>query len=242
MEWDVSIFARDLSMLNELVNRYEVPIETTQLFDLEGRLQFADSLEFTVVDVEFSLFEAMAGTIPPEVKMFSIFLTHNCRLDMTKDFQTQDPFLNESGYSFVIDIVGYKAEKGSDGYYSTIRLDRHITGGGITKVCHPFYHIQFGGDSVASKHTGELMLTSSPRIAHPPMDLFLGIHFILDNFFNKTSHPEIKNLFQDYDYQLILLRAQKRLWEPYFQAFSLNTTHQDYIIEKVFPLYTMAHP
>lgn len=239
MEWNVNDFARDLSLLNQRIEHYEVPLDKKGLYDLEGKLQMADSLDFTIKDLEFSLIEAMAGTIPNGVKMFSIFLTHNCCLDTTKDFQTQDPFLNGTGYSFVIDIVGFREDR-SDECYSTIRLDRHIAGGNTPKVCHPFYHIQFGGDSVASKQTGELLLTSSPRIAHPPLDLFLGIHFILDNFFNKTSHPEVKGLFEDYDYQSIMIRAQKRLWEPYFQAFSQTTAHQDYIIENIFPLYTLS--
>lgn len=239
MEWDVNDFARDLSLLNQRFQFYEVPLDLTVLYDLEGKLQKADFLDFTINDLNFTLFEAMAGTIPNELKMFSIYLTHKCCLDTTKDYKTQDPFVNGTGYLFVINIVGFKVTE-PDEYYSTIRLDRHITGGNTPKVCHPFYHIQFGGDSVASKQTGELMLISSPRIAHPPMDLFLGIHFILDNFFNKTSHPKVKDLFEDYDYQSILIRAQKRLWEPYFQAFSKTTAHQDYTIRNVFPLYTVA--
>lgn len=238
MEWDIYTFARDLSTLNGLINRYEIPLIADKLYDLEGKLQHAEALNFFVQDIEFKLLESMAGTIPNEISEYSIFFTHNCCLDTNKNLQIQDPFVNGSGYTFIINILGYK-ENGSDKYYSTIRLDRHITGGGAPKVCHPFYHIQFGGDWVAQMHTGELMLTSSPRIAHPPMDLFLGIHFILDNFFNKNSYPEVRNLFQDEEYQSILIRAQKRLWVPYFQAFTLNTTHQDYKVENVFPLYIL---
>jgi hypothetical protein len=239
MDWTVQNFARDLSMLNHLIERYEIPIQGERLYALEGKLQIANSLNFSIEDLEFPLTESIAGSIPNEIGTFGIFLTHNCYLDSTKDFKSQDPFVNDKGgYSFIINIIGYKNPNANE-LYSTIRLDRHITGGNSPKVCHPFYHIQFGGDFVSLKETGELMLLGPPRIAHPPLDLFLGIHFILDNFFNKRSYPMIKELFENYEYRSILERAQKRLWEPYFQAFSLNTNHQDYTIENIFPLYTL---
>lgn len=233
--WTLINFARDLAILNRLISKYDLPIDKSSLEGLDAKLQSSSSLNFSVQDIEFCVYESMAGTIPIGISMYSIYFSHTCCIDETKDYLKYDPFVNHTGYSFQINMVGFK--DGGDSYHSWLHLDRHIQGGGPTKMCHPFYHFQFGGNEMESKETGELMLMASPRIAHPPMDLFLGIHFVLDNYFNKTSHPKIVDLMHDDDYRTIMMNAQKRLWIPYFNAFSNPVSHNDYTIQNVFPLF-----
>lgn len=240
MEWDILFFTRDLSNLLQLIEKHEVPIITTGargLNVLEGKLQCSDYIQFNV-EIEFNLYEKISGTIPSEIDLFSIIFTHRCHVDHNKNFATQDPFLQKEGYTFEVDITGYNSDDTKTlPYHLSLHLDKHIEGGDAPNVCHPYYHFHFGSNTLASKDSGELMILSTPRLAHPPMDIFLGVHFILDNFFNKTSNPNIKDLMADEDYQLIIQNAQKRLWTPYFKGFSPGNGHNDYIFEKLFPLF-----
>ena len=43
-------------------------------------------------------------------------------------------------------------------------------------------------------------------------------------------------LFEDSDYQDILIRAKNRMFVPYFQAFTTGCTHRDFNVQKIFPL------
>lgn len=236
-EWDLTSFVRDLSSFINLVEKYDLPIETSGLSKLEGKLQYCSSLEFSISDIEFTMFESISGTNPSEINAYSIFFSHDCCLDDGKDFSKQDPFKNIKGYFFQINMHGYVMDEDVT-FHSTMRLDRHIEGGNKANSCHPFYHFHFGGDELLGKNTGELMLTTSPRLAHPPMDLFLGIHFILDNYFNKKTHNNISDLMEDTVYKDIISNAQKRLWVPYFNAFKeIPESHEDYTIKNIFPLY-----
>lgn len=130
MEWDVTFFARDLSSLITLIKKYNIPIEQSELHILESKLQNCDSVEFDAQNIEFTLFGMISGTIPARVNMFSIFLSHSCYLDEGKDFSTQDPFVNDTGYSFLIDIIGFEEDK-KDPYHLSFHLDRHIEGGSL---------------------------------------------------------------------------------------------------------------
>ena len=62
-------------------------------------------------------------------------------------------------------------------YCSSWHLDRHKNEG-ETRYTHPSYHFQFGGKKMELVDP-ELSVLSCPRIPHPPMDVFLGFHFIL---------------------------------------------------------------
>ena len=235
-EWEILNFARDLSTFNALALKYELPVEQASLRGLEGKLQHGGDFSVSVKDIEFNIFGAIAGTIPTGINMFSVFFSHDCHVDNAKNKEKEDPFFNKNGYSFQLNIVGYKDDE-PDAFHSWLHLDRHEQGGDEPKHSHPFYHFQFGGDEMETRSTGQLMLPATPRIAHPPMDLFLGIHFILDNFYNKNSFPKIKEMMLDDDYCHIIRNAQKRLWLPYFKAFTEGFDHVDYTRKNIFPLY-----
>lgn len=70
------------------------------------------------------------------------------------------------------------------------------------------------------------------------MDIILAFHFILNNFYNNQRFTFIKQILADPDYLRIIKNSQERVWKDYFNAFQKNNIHNDYCIEKVFPLYT----
>lgn len=88
---------------------------------------------------------------------------------------------------------------------------------------HPSHHFQFGGENLATygfqddeSYYGRLLFMDTPRIAFPPMDLSLVLHFLLSNFLpsDKYSVKSTPNFEQQ------LKTAQSRLWGPFFSVIS----------------------
>lgn len=254
MSWNIDQFKSDLNIYISLLNKYSIPIKTKVLSilqsDLESRsIDCADGISHIVRDLELELNQKISGTIPFEVEEFSFFINLNFVLDYGKDFLVQDPFYNDRtsfrgeeniyGYSLEIIINGHSLES-TEPYQNSWHLDRHIEGGDTSKVVHPFYHFQNGGHYIEEKpiDTGKIIFTGAPRIPHPPMDIFLSIHFVLKNFFNQNSHDEFGRLYNDPDYETIIENSQNRMWKQYYSAFSRGD-HRDYTVDKITPLYNI---
>ena len=229
--WNISSFAQDLSTFLTLIDRYDLPIEITKLSNLDSQFQYQKDFCICINDVVFKIDKKISGTLPPSIEVVNILFSHNCELDKEKDLATQDPVKN---YSFQIQIIGYDTD-GKE-YVYWWHLDQNIESE-APKFTHPYYHFQSGGDTLELQDTGSLIILGAPRLPHPPMDLFLGIHFIIRNFFSTKDYPELKELFKSYEYQEIIKRAQKRMWEPYFNSFASDNKHLDYTFERVFPLF-----
>ncbi|MCG8239094.1 hypothetical protein [Tenacibaculum finnmarkense] len=139
-------------------------------------------------------------------------------------------------YVFDISVSSFKSKNSTDKiYYSSWHHDRHMNTQNV-RYTHPTYHFQFGGKKM-ELIDDEMAVLSSPRIPHPPMDIFLGFHFILSNYYNNKKFSFVNSLLEDIVYQNIIKRAQERLWTPYFKAFDSTNTHQDFTMNKLFPLY-----
>ena len=141
-------------------------------------------------------------------------------------------------FLFELNIDAYALENGLDGkpYKNCWHLDKHILST-APKYTHPTYHFHFGGNYLNGLDTGEISIFSFPRLPHPPMDIFLGFHFIISNFYSSKEYSFVNELKGNEDYKSIIKRAQERLWKPYFKAFDLTNTHDDFTINKIFPLY-----
>ncbi len=69
---------------------------------------------------------------------------------------------------------------------------------------HPLFHMHTGGKRITSSTNfdyGNLLLLAPPRLPHPPLDLCLGINFIIQNFFvieekDKTDSSENYTMFK----------------------------------------------
>jgi len=83
---------------------------------------------------------------------------------------------------------------------------------------HPLFHINFGGRELeALGDTGEILLLRSPRLMHPPMDIFLAVDFVVQNFFGRQH-----SLFQDTDYQKLINKYRAFHWRSYALALASN--------------------
>lgn len=104
-------------------------------------------------------------------------------------------------------------EGSSDGvtYLNAWHLDRHL--GGKTDEAHPIYHMHYGGDKLdkANNDYGQSLLMGAPRLMHPPMDLILGIDFIVSNFF-PVSWEKLQG---EGTYTTMMKTYQDLIYKPY---------------------------
>lgn len=138
-------------------------------------------------------------------------------------------------YNLDLLIYGFKQ---SEKYQFYWHLDKHITKG-KDRYSHPVFHFQAGGNlasNVSSIQSNNLYI-GSPRISHPPMDIFLAINFILNNFYDNKTYGFVKTLLNDIRYREIIKRAQSRIIDPYFNGIVDPHAHRDYKIETIFPTY-----
>lgn len=231
--WNNNLFVKDLSTLIELIGDHKLPIEVPKLSTLLGQLKSTTVHKVEISDLAVHISKKISKTKPAGVSRMVIYFSHKCECDAAKDYKLNDPFKT---YYFFYQINGYGTVKDKT-YINCWRLDQDIVSA-TSKYTHPYYHFQAGGAELQYTDTGDLILLSAPRLPHPPMDLFLGLHFILNNYLSTKDYPEVKGLFADIRYEQIIKRAQKRMWEYYFKSFDTSTcTHLDYTFSNVFPLY-----
>jgi len=230
--WDLRSFRNDLSTFIKLIEDNNVTGDFSKLSILLDNLEEKTLIEYKFENLSFHINGRIAGTQPDDLNYCQILLDNMlmAKEDLIEDI---DPL---HGYYMDINISVYKSRESTDkAYTSSWHLDRHPNTQNV-KYTHPTYHFQFGGKKLELIDE-EMSVLSCPRIPHPPMDVFLGFHFILSNYYNNRQYPFVNSLLHDSDYQQIIKRAQKRLWTPYFKAFDSTNTHQDFTMNKVFPLY-----
>ena len=167
----------------------------------------------------------------PTPKAISVIIDSKYVLKETMN-ATNDIF---SSYEFQLYIKGYTDENDKDKFnFFCWHLDREPYTDG--NLIHPYYHFHAGGKKIGDYKCGDLFMISSPRIPHPPMDIFLAIHFVILNFFHSKDFIEQRKILEDDNYILIIERAQKRVLDPYFATFN-GTSHADYSVKNLFPLY-----
>lgn len=101
----------------------------------------------------------------------------------------------------------------------TYHLDRHVSGGNAPHEAHPIYHFQLGGHQLKRVPTfnfGHSLFIDSPRFMHYPMDVVLGIDFVVSNFIP----DKWKILRSDQNYVTVLKRAQSRIIVPFINSLS----------------------
>lgn len=230
--WELSKFRIDLSMFIGIINDKGVTGDFSELTKLLASLNTKSLIEYKFENLCFHINGRIAGTEPDDLNYCKIYFDNKLKVKDPFDLDTDPLYL----YSLDINIQVFKSKFSTEKtYFSSWHLDRHPNTQNV-KYTHPTYHFQFGGKKMEYIDP-DMSVLSCPRIPHPPMDLFLGFHFILSNFFNNKQFPFVNAVLNDSDYQMIIKRAQNRLWKPYFRAFDSSNTNTDFTIPKIFPLY-----
>lgn len=230
--WDLRNFRNDLSVFVELIENNGVTGDFSDLNTLLSEIDNKQLIEYSLENIIFHIKGFIKGTFPNDLNYCEIHLNHMLMCKDTLDFEL-DPLYR---YIFDMSISSFKNEASTEkAYYSSWHHDRHLNTQNV-RYTHPTYHFQFGGKKM-ELIDDEMSVLSCPRIPHPPMDIFLGFHFILSNYYSNEKFPFVNLLLKDEVYQNIIKRAQERLWTPYFKAFDLTNTHQDFTMNKIFPLY-----
>ncbi|WP_461449808.1 hypothetical protein [Mucilaginibacter sp.] len=235
--WDKSSFVKDLSDFLALIAEIDPPIDVSKIYNFQAKFEYSKDYSINIEDIVFNVNSKTGGTIPNEVENLSIYWDHICELDQDKNSESHD--LINKGYLFRLKLVG--RDKSKKEYVNWWRLDKDEEGAKEHKTTHPYYHFQSGGDELIGTNTGDNLFMGAPRLAHPPMDLFLGFHFIINNFYNKKQYPFVKTILDNEVYQEIIDRAQKRYWLPYFNSFNGTSKHANFNLVKVFPLYMVIN-
>lgn len=223
---------RDIESLARLLKRYQ--IESDNLYILE---QMASNLktwdECSIKDLTFTFPCASQKSYPDIVKKISVSIDLSYKYDDLDS--NRDVF---KSYQLEICIKGYERNVAIESKYFCWHLDRETNVKG--KFIHPRYHFHAGGYSMKDiiPEDGIDFVISSPRLSHPPMDIVLVIHFIIQNFINSRDEADKYKITSDDDYIEILTRAHKRVLDPYFDTFSKDNVHLDYTKTNLFPLYS----
>lgn len=233
--WNRISYIKDVKFLSEIIS------ENNVLGDFTGLNNVIEAIENNQVDLvdyrldNFSIYlkGAIAGAKPNEM--------HYCKIDLENRLALKDT-LNDKidplfKYTLDLKVSLFKSENNQKKEYCcTWHLDKEERELDFSYV-HPYYHIQFGG----KKHEyldPDMAILSSPRIPHPPMDIILAFHFVLNNFIDRKRHNYVDTILIDPRYLRILNNSKKRLWESYFNGFTLDYNHDDYKLARLFPLYT----
>lgn len=223
----------DLRELAKLLKKYDFFPKLIEPQNINSLLKAGNEIiyEYDTKDVVFNVTSSGMDS-NPQVKKIVVILNTNYKL---KKILSDKSDIFED-YNFNIFIKGYWDKNASiddDSNFFCWHLDREPATDG--NFIHPYYHFHAGGHHIGDRTPGDLLLISSPRLPHPPMDIFLAIHFIILNFFNTKDFREQKKILHDDEYQSIIERAQKRILHPYFSVLN-NEDHDDYSKHNLFPL------
>jgi len=129
-----------------------------------------------------------------------------------------DPFTNLSFRSL---LKGTNTQTNKI-HYLNFHIDRH--NGTTTNEIHPLYHLQYLQNAKNKPKDefdhGESLQLDIPRMMHFPMELILGVSFLLSNY----SPIQYAKLIQDRQYINLCKEYQERVWRPYINSLETYWT------------------
>lgn len=232
--WKNQSYIKDLEILQTLIVKYNIEGNFKAINDVIEVLRSKEFVDYEFSDLEFCINSPMQGTLPKDESFNYCIIKFDNKVALTHPLAKNVDNIHIYTLDFKIELYKSKFNK-SEPRYSSWHLDKERNPQNC-KYTHPYYHFQFGGKKLEYLESG-LGVLSSPRIPHPPMDIILSFHFIFNNFYNNRKFTFVNQILCDADYLRILKNSQERIWKDYFSAFQTNNNHNDYCIEKVFPLY-----
>ncbi len=210
------LIATDIYEFAEMLVSHNILQDARNLFETSSRLFSAQNeLEWSYEcgSLKFSIEGAISGSIPHKIRHVDIIFSIVAIGIFSEDEICRNPLKK---LNFDIELEGFREiDDKIDNYFASWHLDKHIKGPQSSYI-HPEYHLSFGGNKLENKgvdNFGSTLILSTPRIPYPPMDVILGIDFILKNFF---PYDKISKLLDESKYKSIVFNSQQRLWKPYY--------------------------
>lgn len=218
------LIKKDLRTLSGLLSNWGKNVKNAEILqsitigDVNSCLNYsifdANPLKFINIDLDRHCIPVGIEKLPPSDIEITAKLTATYS-EKNEDHDDFDP-LESLGVNIMIDANYCNGSDVLDASCSW-HLDRGAPTDAV--FSHPMYHMNFGGSSMVKQGNvyGKLLLLTSPRIIHPPMDIILSCDFIIRNFYTKKNHIKITQLPA---YKSLLESAKTRYWKPYTKAFS----------------------
>ena len=181
-----------------------------------------DSWEYEIAPFVIKLPAVQNHTFTHQTSISIVFQAHNV-LNSTNDVISNPINLKK----FDIHLKGRNAIANIDSMASWHLDDQSElsdANDGQSKYLHPVYHFTFGGKLMEGSYLdnwdfGQTLVMRSPRLMHPPMDIILGIDFILTQF---IARKYITDLLDKPEYKKIIQAVKQKIWKPYALAFAKN--------------------
>jgi len=176
-----------------------------------------NTISYNVQPLIIKIPESLSHTIPTGANDIVIYFSVK-NISITKD---KDIVSNPIKKLDTFNIVIKGKDKKENELISSWHLDKKIVSDTYT-FSEPEFHFTFGGYKMEESNLdfGQLLLMRTPRIMHPPLDLILGIDFILKNYISKKYNDTFIN---DKKYIEIINEVKKLIWKPYAFAFAKKT-------------------
>jgi len=159
---------------------------------------------YRVEELKFNIREVPKNT-RPNVELLEVLL------DVS--FQELQDDIPVSNYHFRI------TAQGLDSNVNLIKSSWHLDydNKNNQEYIHPHFHLTWGGNTMKGLGLGDVLLLPTPRISYPPLDIILGIDFVLSNFVKADIYKKIQC---DSQYKTAVKNAQEKYWKPYMLSMA----------------------
>lgn len=140
----------------------------------------------------------------------------NFTLDIDKWEEGEEAFLD---YYFSIIIFGNMQIDNKEKIFSVCwHIDKDDASS--SDESHPLYHMQLSDtrpyiSSDSAFSWGDAIHLDTPRIVHYPLDLYLGIGFVIRNFYHKS---DFEKLIADSQFSHLYRESENHILKPYYYS------------------------
>jgi hypothetical protein len=209
---ELEIFARLLEKMNlgrvqqihEVISNLR---DETERFPSPGETDY-NCWGYTIYDLIFNIQNFPKRHVKPNIDIMQLSIDIDLLSRLDDWGKLKDPLIK---LNFKVKISGvYSGQKYSVGFH----IDRHEDNG--SEEVHPIYHLHYSPDVGENTNLGNVLSLDAPRIMHAPIDLILGIDFVLSNF-SPSTWNKLRN---EFEYIALCRRYQDSLWKPYVHAWA----------------------
>lgn len=180
--------------------------------------------EVSDLKLHFSSKDITAEIFPSKSTINSITISSKVIGKICRSDYAEDPLFHIE-FNLVVKGINEKGES----LIASWHLDRHPDGS-TTEAAHPVYHFQYGGRKliIPDNNYGGHLVIDMPRIMHPPLDLILGVDFVLSNFFGNRRNT----LCENRPYVNSVADIQRLIWRPYVHSIARHWSSYENVSSK----------